>query len=81
MTNFKWRTVIGLFLIYLSAVLYPKYQWFWGVLFLYWVIPEIFTGSAYFMEPIHRLENPILYWLIIITWLALGSYILVEAFL
>ena len=79
--NIKWRTVIGLSLIYLSLALYPGYQWIWGALLLYWVIPEIFTGSAYFLEPVHRSKNPVLYWLIIITWLVLGSYIIVEAIL
>ena len=73
--------MVGLLLIYLTVILYPGYQWLWGVLFLYWVIPDLFTGSTYFIEPIHRNVNPVLYWLIVLTWLALSAYILVEALL
>ena len=81
MTNFKWRTILGLALIYLTVFLYPNYQWIWAILFLYWVIPDLFTRTTYFIEPIHRNENAIVYWLIVVTWLALSVYILVEAFL
>ena len=78
-SNLKWRTIIGLLLIYSTVVLYPNYQWIWGVLFLYWVIPDLFTGTTYFIEPIKRSENVILYWLIVVTWLALSAWILMEA--
>ena len=49
-SNLKWRTIIGLLLIYTTVVLYPSYQWIWGLLFLYWVIPDLFTGTTYFIE-------------------------------
>ncbi len=81
MKNIKWRTILGLLLIYVAVVLYPNYQWIWGILFLYWVIPDLFTGTTHFIEPIHKTENTILYWIIVITWLALSAYILVEAFI
>ena len=64
----KWRTIIGLGLIYIAVAL--NWQWIWGILSLYWVLPSFFTGVTYFIEPIERKENPILYWLIIITWVA-----------
>ena len=79
--NIKWRTLIGLALIYVTVILYPNYQWIWGILFLYWVIPDLFTGTTHFIEPIIRSKNPILYWIIVITWLGLSVYILVGAFL
>jgi len=81
MKNIKWRTIIGLVLIYITVVLYPNYQWIWAILFLYWVIPDLFTGITHFIEPIHRNQDKLLYWFIVLTWLAMSAYILIEAFL
>ena len=79
--NIKWRTIFGLLLIYLSVVLYPNYQWIWGVLFLYWVVPDLVSGVTHFIERIERVNNPILYWIIVLTWLVMSIYILLEAYL
>ena len=64
----KWRTIIGLLIIYGAAIF--NWQWIWGIFSLYWIIPDIFTGVTYFIEPISRREHPVLYWLILITWVA-----------
>jgi len=67
-SRFKWRTIVGLLLMYLAVAL--NWQWIWGVFSLYWIIPDFFTGVTYFIEPVTRKENPFLYWLILITWVA-----------
>ena len=51
------------------AVLF-NWQWFWGIFTLYWITPSFFTGVTYFIEPITRKDNPLLYWIIMITWVA-----------
>ena len=77
--DIKWKTLLGLLMIYSTVVFYPHYQWLWGVLFLYWTIPSLVSGISYFIEPIHRRDNPLLFWVITFTWLVLSAYILVEA--
>ena len=79
--KYKWRTITGLILIYSTVLLYPSYQWIWAVLFMYWVIPDIISGTTHFIERIERNANPILYWIIVITWLAMAAYIFIEAFI
>ena len=64
----KWRTVVGLIIVYVATIL--NWQWIWGVFSLYWIIPDFFTGVTYFTEPISRKHNPVLYWLILVTWIA-----------
>ena len=64
----KWRALIGLLIIYMAVVL--NWQWIWGVFTLYWIIPDFFTEVTYFIEPVYRKNNPIVYWLILITWIA-----------
>jgi|GEM_PF-1366245 len=64
----KWRTIVGLLLMYAAVGL--NWKWIWGILCLYWVIPGIAMGVTYFIEPIERKENPVLFWIISITWVA-----------
>lgn len=78
-TSLKWRTLIAILLMYVA--LFMNWEWVWGVLFLIWVIPDIYTGVTYFIEPIARKENPATYWLIIITWILLALYSLSTLFI
>ena len=73
---YPWRSIIGLIFIYLAILL--EINWFWGVLFLYWVIPDLFTGMTYFMEPVERQEKPILYWIIVLSWIWMGIYTIIT---
>ena len=78
--NIKWRTIVGLLMVYATLIFYPDFQWIWGVLLIYWVIPDIVIGKAYFIEPIVRANNPFLYWIIVITWIAMAIYIFAWEF-
>lgn len=64
----KWRTILALLIVYVAT--FFNWQWIWGVFSLYWIIPDFFTGVTYFTEPVDRKNHPILYWLILITWIA-----------
>lgn len=66
----KWRTILGLLFMYLA--MWYNWQWAWGVLFLIWVIPDIISGVTYFIEPVERSSEPILYWVIIISWVLMS---------
>ena len=65
-------------LVILLAAIVFSWDWMWGVLFLLWVILDIQSGVSYFMEPIERKSNPILYWFLIGTWSILSLYVLLE---
>ena len=78
MKNIKWRTILGLIMIYIAMFL--NWNWAWGVLFLFWVIPDLFSGITYFMEPVERKENPILYWVIMVSWLGICAYMIAASF-
>lgn len=68
---------MGLILLYVAV--FFNYSWIWGVLFLFWVIPDIFTKVTYFIEPIERITHPILYWFIILSWLWMSVYMIFVA--
>lgn len=48
------------------------YQALWGLLFLYWTIPNFYSGHAFLLSDVTRDEYPILFWLIQIAWVVLG---------
>lgn len=66
---FKWRSILGLVIVY-AAVL-TEANWMWGLLFLIWVLPDLKSGTTYFLDPIGRDKHPFLYWATIGTWLLL----------
>lgn len=77
-STIKWRTWFGLALVALAVVM--DWMWVWGLIFLMWVIPDLFTGRTYFMDEIAKDEQPFLYWLIVIVWTALSLYTLSAIF-
>ena len=71
-SSFKWRSILGLILVYIA--MWYNWQWIWGILFLIWVIPDLFSGVTYFIEPIEKSKNPMLYWIIIVSWILMSLY-------
>lgn len=56
------------------------YQFIWGFLFLYWTIPNFYSGHAFLLSDVTRDEDPILFWAVQIAWIVLGSLLLVTDF-
>lgn len=48
------------------------YQSLWGLLFLYWTIPNFYSGHAFLLSDVTRDDDPVLFWLIQIAWVVLG---------
>ncbi|MDT7832617.1 hypothetical protein RQM59_09510 [Flavobacteriaceae bacterium S356] len=78
-SNIKWRTIVALILVYIAV--FMNWEWMWGVLFFYWVIPDIFSGVTYFVEPIYKKETSNLYWVIILSWILMAFYSLSTLFI
>ncbi len=78
LASIKWRTILGLIFIYIA--MWFNWQWAWGIVFLLWVIPDLITGVTYFMEPIEKKDHPILYWVIIISWLLMSLFSMASLF-
>lgn len=48
------------------------YQSLWGLLILYWTIPNFHSGHAFLLSDVARADDPILFWLTQIAWMVLG---------
>ena len=66
----RWFTLVAIAIV-LTALLF-ELQWVWGLLFLFWAAPSLFTGKTFLVEPVHRAENPWLFWTIVTLWLGLS---------
>jgi len=56
------------------------WTWMWGVLFWYWAIPSLLSGETYFMERVGRKEDPILFWVTIVSWILIGGMFIAMSF-
>ena len=75
----KWRALLGLLLVWASAV--AGMYWVWGAILVWWAVSDMRYGDTWFMESVRRSANPIVFWLIVITWLGFGAYLLSELLL
>jgi hypothetical protein len=65
-------------LVALGIATYMDWLWVWGLLFLYWAVPNVFTGEAFLVEPIKRSSNPVLFWIITVMWAGFGVWTFVA---
>lgn len=71
----KWKTIVALAIVYAAVVF--GWSWVWGLLFIMWTIPALYSGQTHLVEPINRDESPSLFWLIIATWIGLSVFMIV----
>lgn len=56
------------------------YQSLWALMFLYWTIRSFATGYVFLLSETSRQEDPLLFWLIQITWLVLAALMIAADF-
>ncbi len=69
--NSRVLNYVTFFVLMASTVL--GYQFLWGLLFLYWTIPNFFSGHAFLLSDVTRDDDPILFWAVQIAWVVLGA--------
>ena len=78
MQAFPWRSAVALVLILIIFVF--NLSWVWALVALLWIVPDLMSGTTFLMEPIERARNPILYWIILLVWLGVGTHAVLEEF-
>ena len=66
----RWLTIVALSIVVVALVF--NLEWVWGLFFLSWSGPSLFTGVTFLVEPVYRSENPWLFWIIVTLWLGLS---------
>ena len=66
----RWKTLLALVFMYLAIVL--NSYLLWAVFFIYWSLSALITQEAYLIEPVNKHQEPVLYWVITLSWLLLS---------
>ena len=56
------------------------FQALWGLLFLYWTIPNFYSGHAFLLSDVTRADDPILFWLVQSAWIVFGLLLIALDF-
>lgn len=79
MNQVKWRALLGLVLVYITVFFY--WNWLFGVILLLWLLPDLRSGEIHFFERLSRQDSPVIYWAVVVTWLGLSIYLILEPLL
>ena len=71
-----WKTFVALGFVYAS--LYFQWYWVWGIIFIMWTIQSVRTNETYLVEAITRADHPMVFWLIIATWLVVSVFMILA---
>lgn len=75
----KWLTLVGLPILLITS--FMGIYTLWGVLFVYWGVTSLQSGSVYLLEPIERRQDPAFFWIIVMMWIGTGGlYVLGDIF-
>ena len=64
-------TLVALVAVW-ATVLIESLLWIWGALFAGWALIGIVTGETFLLFTITRRDQPALFWLVSLSWLAIG---------
>ena len=73
-TGIKWKAILGLATVYVALI--TNLWSLWGLVVLLWILPDLRRGSTHFLEVVNRQDNPILFWTMMLTWIALAVYMI-----
>ena len=78
MSHSRVLNYITFLLLMLTTAL--GYQSLWGLMFIYWTVPNFYSGHAFLLSDVTHEEDPILFWLVQIAWVLLGALLVVLDF-
>ena len=68
---------LSLIVIYVTSL--TGWWWLWGILLLAWGFSNMLNEETWISETVSLARNPVLYFLVIITWLTSGFYFLIGS--
>jgi len=71
----RGNVVLTLIFIYLSF--YFQLSELWGALFLIWAVIDVIKEETWLTESVTKIGNPILYWIVVMTWFISGILVFI----
>ena len=66
----QWPTWVALVALWIFTL--AEQFWLFPALFLAWAAYDLVTGQSSFVQRVTRREQPVTYWLVVATWIALS---------
>ena len=76
-TTVRWKSILALGVISIGILF--NWYWVWGALLIIWGITDLHYRHTYLLDDIPRSESPILYWIVVTMWIAMGIWALTTA--
>ena len=70
-TSGAWPTWIALAGLWFLT--FADQYWVYALLFLAWAGYDLATGESHFIQRITRRDQPVTYWLVVLTWVLLSA--------
>ena len=69
-TGSAWPTLIALCILWVAAI--ANQVWLFAALFIGWAAFDVITGESHFIQRITRRDHPVVFWSIILSWIAMS---------
>ena len=69
-STFKWKALLGLIVLWIATL--TGAVWVWAALFIWWAILDMWYGETHFLERVTRNDDPVMFWLIVLSWIGLS---------
>lgn len=73
-----WKSIIAL-IILPFAFYFNLLEFYFAILFLIWAIQGVRSKTVSLLDDIYKNENPVLYWIVTITWFTLSILALIYS--
>ena len=73
-----WQAKLSFVLIIVTLV--TSWYWLWGLLMIFWAFMDLIQQQTWLSEPIVKDDAPVLFYLILVTWLGTGLYFFSDLF-
>ncbi len=78
MSNSRTNWVNLAALAVLTVATLAGHYWVWGLLFGWWVVQSVLTGTSFVVFPAERSSSRIAFWIITAFWLIIAIWYLVA---
>ncbi len=65
-----WPTIVALVVIWAMAM--TGQVWIFALLFLGWAASDVVSGDSVLVQRVERRRNPVTFWAVVATWVALA---------
>ncbi len=68
--SLKWKALLAILLLWVAF--FTDQVWVFALLFVLWALQSVVAGETHFVELVRRDRNPVVFWVIVASWIAMS---------